>query len=302
MIAKEPKGVETPDAAISPGPASPRVFARERRQAIGRFVEEQGRAWVADLAAGFDVSEVTIRKDLLRLEQEHRVIRTHGGAIAAGHDRAEQAFEVRQRLQREEKAAIGAAAAHLVRDGESIALDASTTALQVARHLRDHGEWHSLTVVTNGLRIAAELAGLPGVTVLMPGGRMRPEAMSLVGSWGESLLRRANIQKAFVGALGFTLEEGLTDATEEEAELKRAMVAAARQVIAVVDHTKWGLVAFATFCRAERIGLLVTDAAAPPEMVEQMRQLGGQVLQVGPEPGTGRPAPSTGEAGVRPAR
>ena len=229
------------------------IFARERQLQIARIVEEMGRARVSELSLRLHVSAVTIRKDLLVLEQEHRLIRTHGGAIATPEMRPELAFEVRERLQRDEKSRIGAVAAALVNDGETIAVDASTTALYMVRHLKARRSWTQLTVVTNGIRIASELAGQRGVTVLVPGGRVRWEALSVVGPWGDGMFRRINVQKAIVGAAGFTVDAGLSDATEEEAQIKRSMVAAAREVIAIVDHTKWGRVALATFCRTERV-------------------------------------------------
>ena len=142
-------------------------------------------------------------------------------------------------------------------------MDASTTALSVARHLKARGGWSQLTVITNGLRLASELAGHPGITVLMLGGRVRWEALSVVGQLGDGLFSRINVQKAFLGAAGFTLESGLADATEEEAQIKRSMVAAAREVIAIVDHTKWERAAFATFCPTDQIDIVLTDDAAP---------------------------------------
>jgi len=257
------------------------MFGSERRRQIADLVESQERASVAELASRFQVSEVTIRKDLGRLEADRVVQRVHGGVILAateigrrGPDHSEPAFQLRERLQQAEKAAIGAAAAELIEDGDSIVIDASTTALHVARHLRDKRE---LTVITNGVRVATELSGLRGVTVLMPGGRLRWEAFSLVGTWGESMLARVNIQKALVGAVGLTLEHGLTDVTEEEAEVKRAMVGAARQVVAVIDHTKWGRVALSTFCPIERVDLVITDARAPDAMVAEVRARGIEV-------------------------
>ena len=123
----------TVPASASPGD----VFARERQEHIVRIVEEHGRVRVGDLATRFQVSAVTIRKDLLGLEANHRLIRTHGGAIAIDRSRPELAFDIRERLQSDEKLAIGVAAAALVHDGESIVMDASTTALSVARQLTD---------------------------------------------------------------------------------------------------------------------------------------------------------------------
>ncbi len=261
--------------------ASRDVFAQERQDRIAGFVDEHGRARVADLAARFGVSAVTIRKDLLALEATHRLVRAHGGAIGIDRSRPELAFDVRERLQADEKARIGAAAAALVEDGESIVMDASTTALSVARQLKTHGPWSQLTIITNGLRIAFELAGHPGITVLMLGGRVRWEAMSVVGQLGDGLFDRINVQKAFLGAAGFTVESGLADATEEEAQIKRSMVAAAREVIAIVDHTKWQRTAFATFCPTDAIGLILADDRAPTGMLEELRRRGADVRLVG---------------------
>ncbi len=257
------------------------VFARERQDEIARLITEHGRARVGDLSVRFGVSAVTIRKDLLILEGRGRILRTHGGAIAPRGTGPELAFEIRERLQREEKSRMGAAAATLVNDGESIVLDASTSALYVARHLKDRAVWHGLTVVTNSIRIASELASPQGITVLLLGGRVRWEALSVVGPLGDAVFRRVNVQKAFLGAAGFTIEEGLSDAMEEEAQIKRSMVSAAREVYALVDHTKWGRIASATFCRTDRLAGVFTGDAAPPEMIAALRAMGAAVFELG---------------------
>ena len=262
------------------GDAPEGVFARERQQDIARLIEKNGRARVTDLALRFSVSAVTIRKDLLVLEADRKVVRTHGGAIVPQAHRPEPAFDIRERLQRDEKSRIGAAAAALVSDGQSIVLDASTSASYVARHLKLRDSWHFLTVVTNSIRIALDLAGHPGITVLMLGGRVRGEALSVVGPLGDGVFRRVNVQTAFLGAAGFTVENGLTDAMEEEAQIKRSMVSAAREVIAVVDHTKWGRTASATFCRTDGLTGVITDDEAPAEMVERLEAMGITVTRV----------------------
>jgi len=259
------------------GPTS--VFAEERQDSIARIVEEHGRAHVADLAARFAVSRVTIRKDLAALEGQRRLVRTHGGAVAVGRG-AERAFDVRERIQRAEKDAIGREAAAMVVDGESIALDASTTALALARHLKARGSWLHLTVITNGLRIASELAGHPGITVAMPAGFVRWEALSLVGPLGAGLFEKVNVQKAFMGAAGFAIDAGLSDATEEEAQIKRLMVDGATEVVGLVDHTKWGRTAFATFCRTAGLTAVVSDVDAPAAMTAELRSAGVDVRLV----------------------
>ena len=256
------------------------AFAGERQREIARIVDEQGRARVTELAERFGVSAVTIRKDLEALAEADRVIRTHGGAIAARMRRGDIAFDVRDRLQREEKAAIGALAAAHVSNGESIILDASTTGLYLARELLKREAWHGLTVVTNSIHVATALAGRPDITVLLMGGRVR-SSLSVVGQLGDAVLARVNVQKAFLGSAGFSLEEGLTEAREEEAQIKRAMVAAAREVYAIIDHSKWGRVASATFCEVGALTQVLTDAAAPAAMVDALRGMGIEVTQHG---------------------
>lgn len=270
------------------------VFARERQERIARIVEEHGRARVIDLAEQFRVSTVTIRKDLVALEGQGRLVRAHGGAIAVTGNRAESAFDVREREHREAKDAIGRLAAGMIIDGECIAFDASTTALAVARHLKARGGWARLTVITNGLRIASELAGYPGITVAVPGGFVRWEALSVVGQLGDGVFQKVNVQKAFLGSAGFTLESGLSDATEEEAQIKRFMATSAREVIAIVDSSKWGRAAFATFCRTEDLTAVISDELAPDAMAGALRARGVAVHLVAPV----KEARSTGEASL----
>ena len=257
------------------------AFADERQAEIARIVESEGRARVAELAERFGVSTVTIRKDLDVLAEANLVIRTHGGAIAPRVGRADLSFEARDRLMRAEKDAIGVLAASCVNNGESIALDASTTALHMARVLLGRERWHGLTVITNGIRAATELAGVDGITVLLMGGRVRSGSLSLVGDLGGAVLRRVNVQKAFVSATGFTLEEGLTEAREEEAQIKRAMVSASREVYGLIDHSKWGRASSATFMPTNGLHRVLTDASAPEKMVQGLLERDIEVMQDG---------------------
>jgi DeoR/GlpR family transcriptional regulator of sugar metabolism len=124
----------------------------------------------------------------------------------------------------------------------------------------------------------------------MLGGRVRWEALSVVGQLGDGLFSRINVQKAFLGAAGFTPESGLADATDEEAQIKRSMVAAAREVIAIVDHTKWERAAFATFCPTDQISIVLTDEGAPDAMVQAVTSRGVEVRRLAPDPRAGRDA------------
>jgi DeoR/GlpR family transcriptional regulator of sugar metabolism len=184
------------------------------------------------------------------------------------------AFAQRKELHSAEKERIGRAAAALVGDGESIALDASTTAWQVARHLKGRRE---LTVITNGLFVAMEFVDSPGVTVVMPGGTLRAASASLVGDQGSGILERYHVQKGFFGAGGFTLEEGLTDTSQYEVELKQRMVERSKRVIAIVDSSKWGQVTSASLAAIHQLDRVITDDQAPAAMVGALRQRGVEV-------------------------
>lgn len=254
-----------------------RVFVEERRHQILLQLQEQKHVTVEDLMRRCGVSGATIRNDLAWLEQHGMLRRTHGGAMPSLAPRAEMDFFSREHMHAAEKRRIGIAAAQLIQDGDIIALDASTTALEIARQLHSHRE---LTVITNGLRAASELADQPGMTVYIPGGSIRPGTLSIIGGWGDALLKRIHIQKAFVGANGLTLAEGLTEINSEEARLKQTLVTEAQTVIAVIDYSKWGAVSLSTFCPIERIHTIVTDERAPTNMIDQVRGRGIQVKTV----------------------
>jgi len=254
-----------------------KIFPEERRNRIAALISSRGLISVAELSAEFGVSQATIRSDLDELETRGVLVRAHGGAVAATPNISELSFATREQMQVQEKNRIGQAAAGMIRDGDAIALDASTTSLAIAKQIKDRSE---LTVITNGIRIALELFDAPGVTVVMPGGFLRREAISLVGELGQEVLARFNVQKGFFGARGITLEEGLTDINNDEVQLKAAMVRAAKEVIAIVDHTKWERVAFASFASIDQVDKVITDDKALPDLVAALRQRGIEMFLV----------------------
>jgi len=236
-----------------------------------------GRVAVAELSDAFGVSEVTIRADLQALAGRNLLVRIHGGAIPAGTGLLALSLAERQRQQVAEKSRIGAAAAAMIADGDAVVLDSSTTALAIAQHLKHH---RYLTVITNGLVVAQELLAAPGVNVVLPGGALRRDTASVVGTEGLEILGRFNLQKGFFGAHGISVEEGLTDVSADEAEIKRPLVVMCRQVIAVLDATKWGRVGLASFASLSQVNTIVTDAHAPHDLAEQVRAAGVQVVMV----------------------
>jgi DeoR/GlpR family transcriptional regulator of sugar metabolism len=256
------------------------LFLEERRQAILDLIEKTGRVSVTDLRQHFGVSEVTIRTDLQALADEGLVVRTHGGAVPAAKGNQglqELSLAVRRQKQVAQKSYIGEKAATMIHDGEAIILDTSSTALAIAARLKNHRE---LTIVTNSLIVAVEMLDAPGVSVVMPGGTVRRDSASLVGVNGLELVSQFNIQKGFFGAHGLTKAEGLTDVSAAEAEMKRPLVALARQVIAVLDATKWGQVGLMSFAQVEDLDCIITDAQAPVDMVAQLREKGIEVILV----------------------
>lgn len=255
-------------------PHAPILSTYERRQHMIYALEELQRASVTELSKRFSVSEVTVRKDLAWMEERKLIIRTHGGALLVHSTLTEQGFEAREYLQYEEKDRIGRLAASLVQDGDSIALDSSTTALAMARYLKEQRE---LTVLTNGLRTGLELVNTPGVAVMVPSGMLRRESLSLVGAWSKAVLQQINIKTAFVSARGLTLKEGLTEVNNEEVAYKKIMVEAAREVVVLIDHSKWGHMAFATFCALECVTRIITDDKAPEKMLKEVRKRGVEV-------------------------
>jgi DeoR/GlpR family transcriptional regulator of sugar metabolism len=246
-----------------------------RMRSVLELLETRDAVTVAELAQAFDVSEVTVRSDLTTLARRGLLARVRGGARALQRGQSEVAFDIRLRVEEDAKRAIARAAASMVADGEAVALDSSTTAFYVALELR---EKHELVVVTNGLRIATALADAPGVSVIVPGGVVRMAAMSVVGDFASSVLRSTRISRGFFGARGISADRGLMDLNPDEVKIKREMVDACEHVVGVFDHTKWRRSALFTFVPAQRIDAIVTDAAAPTDLVQEWRDRNVQVV------------------------
>ncbi len=253
------------------------MFPEERRQAILELVQQHGRVEVADLCSRFDVTGATIRADLQMLADQGLVVRTHGGALPFGAGLYELSLIRRRQLQTTQKARIAQEAATLINDGEAVFIDSSSTALAIVEHIRHRRD---LTVVTNSLVVAQELLGLPNVTVVMPGGTLHHDTVSLIDVSGLALLERYHVAKGFFGAHGLTIEDGLTDVSEAEAQVKRSLAGMCRQAVIVVDATKWGRAGVASFARVQDVHRVITDRAAPFDMVQRVRGLGVQVALV----------------------
>ncbi|HET9493004.1 MAG TPA: DeoR/GlpR family DNA-binding transcription regulator [Chloroflexia bacterium] len=242
----------------------------QRRERILAFLNAQERTSVYELSRALDVSEVTVRKDLDQLELQGLLTRVRGGAVVSGRGRLERYFAAREQEHIEEKRRIAQAAAALVRSGQQVFLDASTTALQIARLIKERED---LVVVTNGLYTALELNFSAGITTIVVGGTMRPRSSSLVGSFNFESLRRLRFDLGFFGARGVTPRDGLMESDIEEAQLKQQIVSASDTVVGVVDSSKFGMTAFSAFALPREVHRIITDDAAPPDMVAELRAL-----------------------------
>ncbi len=248
-----------------------------RRERLLDEVLRTGSAMVSSLSDSLRVSEATIRRDLEALEREGLLRRTHGGAVPVEACVAEPSVQERASLHIAEKRRIGAAAADLIEGGDTIAMTGGTTTMQVARCIRQQA---NLTVVTNAINVVMELAKRSNITVVTTGGRLRPRTLELVGPLTEQTLQDIFVDKAFIGVNGLTVAEGLTTHDETEAVISRIMIRAARRVIVVADHSKLNHVAFARMGGIGQVHTLITDSAADPEILAELRRIGTDVRVV----------------------
>ena len=229
----------------------------ERRQSMLELLRTQPGLRVPEIARLLEISEGTVRNDLNALEGQGYLTRVHGGAVL--NDATQQvnaAFGVRHQEHTNEKNCIGAGAAKLVKDEDSILLDASSTAYYLALHLRERSH---LRVVTNGIEVARLLAQNPTNTVILIGGVVRADGSSVTGLLSEQIISELHIQKAFVSCSGFSVDRGMTEVHLEEAQLKRKALESARQIFALVDSSKLGHEDLTIFVRPMQITHLFTD-------------------------------------------
>lgn len=253
------------------------MLSEERRQAILHLLDTMGNVTVAELGARFEVSEMTIRRDLDELERQGLLRRVHGGAVRGRGRSYEPAFLIRYGLRQAEKERIAAAAADLIQNGDSIALDVGTTTLEVAKRLKGKRD---LTVITPSLRIANQLAEMQDLRLILPGGLLRPGELSLVGALAEETFRQFYVDKLFMGIGGIDLEAGLTEFNLEDALVKKAMLRAAKEIIVVADASKFGVVTFSVVAPLQVVNRIVTDSAISPAMVDRLRERNIEVIVV----------------------
>jgi DeoR family transcriptional regulator of aga operon len=247
-----------------------------RRQEIIRMLSSEGSTQVRALSDQFRVSTQTIRKDLAFLEGRGVLVRCYGGAVSAGviGPADEDPVDAKRGLHTLDKERIGRLAASMVQPGDAIILDSGTTTLQIARFLPERAP---VIVLTNDAGILNQLMRREEVEIMLLGGRLRRKNMAFYGGQTESALDSLQVDRLFLGVDGIDLQRGITTHFEGEAALNRKMALVARQIIAVTDSSKFGRTCLHRIMGIEDVDVLVTDAGAPEESLEQARKLGCEV-------------------------
>ena len=248
------------------------VLNEERRRAILELVNRDGRVLVPDLARRFETSQVTIRKDLEALHNLRQLHRTHGGALPA-RSVDDPSLREKEQLHKKEKLLIAEAAARMVSNGQVVILDSGTTTTAIARALRSFAD---LTVVTNAVNIAAELAGT-SIEVILTGGTLRKNSFSLVGPMAEDTLRHLSADLLFLAVDGFDVEYGLTTPNLLEARVNRVMVEVAKRTVTVCDSTKFGRRSLSLIVPTTSMHEVITDRAINKSDLRALKKAGIEV-------------------------
>jgi DeoR family transcriptional regulator of aga operon/DeoR family fructose operon transcriptional repressor len=240
-----------------------------RRSEIIQLLEQRGSVLVDELAQQFEVSQVTIRKDLGELEARGLLHRTHGGATYAHKSLFNPSFGEKINLQQAEKQAIAQAALEHIEEGDTLVLGAGSTVLTLARLMKNR--FRSLYIITNSVPIAIELVDTRW-DILLTGGQVRQHSMALIGPAAVRTLEVYHADKAFIGATGVSLEKGYTTPNPYMSDIIKAMIQAVDRVYALVDSSKLGHTTLASFAMLKEVHHLITDSGAPKEFLQAFEQ------------------------------
>ncbi|WP_270166842.1 DeoR/GlpR family DNA-binding transcription regulator [Paenibacillus sp. SYP-B4298] len=251
------------------------LFEEERKRKIAEYVQTRSRASVPELAAHFQVSESTVRRDLRDLEGEKLLRRTHGGAVALElQDSREPSFVEKEDRLAEQKELVAEAALSFIQEGDTIFLDSGTTTYRLAKRLKRLGK---LTVVTNSTMVMQELHSSPMIELVMTGGSLRHETLAMVGPIADRAIASVRVEKLFLAINGIDPESGLTTPNLTEAQTKRMMMESAKQVYLLTDHSKYGKVAFAKVADLSEVHHIIVDDGISARAVQEMESEGIQV-------------------------
>ena len=252
------------------------MLTLERQNMILDILKRDKAVTIAKLSDFLSTSATNIRRDLEKMEKQHIVKRTYGGAVLIEEGfNVEIPLAVREVKYREVKNRIARAAARLVGDDDTIFIDASTTTKEMTGFFRDKS---NLTVITNGIRAITDLAEAENITVYSLPGKLRKQALSLVGPQAESHISDYWASKLFFSCTGLCIGHGAMDYSDEEAEIRKKMMDTCQKIILLCDHTKFDLPAFYRICPFSRIDVLITDRPLTEEWETLLTQNGIEII------------------------
>lgn len=244
------------------------MFAIERQQAILNMLKSKKSVAVSELSKLFFIGEASIRRDLEKLEKKGLLKRTYGGAVLLEGLDSEIPFAVREAEQKNAKQIIGHAAANLVKDGDIVIMDSSSTVLKMAPYLKGKS---NLTVITNGARTAVELGEMLHIKVYCTGGVLRENSLSYIGEFARSCIERFNADILFFSCRAVSIEKGLSDISMDEAELRRLMMANCKKIVLLCDSSKFDKVSFCKICGFEKIDCIITEKKPSDQWIEFLK-------------------------------
>ncbi|WDQ30281.1 DeoR/GlpR family DNA-binding transcription regulator [Paenibacillus marchantiae] len=253
------------------------MLAAERYDRIVEMVNVKGSMRVSELSELCRVTEETIRRDLDRLEQAGRLRRSHGGAVSVKEEQPEIPYRVRETTHAEEKKRIAQSALSMIRPGDRVLLDASTTAGYMAANMPDM----PLTVLTNSIQVATELSSRDKIEVISTGGQLAQRSLSFVGPLAERSLETYHVDKLFLSCKGVHLEGGgISESNELQARLKQKMVGISDQVILLADTSKFGVRAFARVTGLNAVHAVITDQSLDDDLIERLNSYDISITRV----------------------
>jgi DeoR/GlpR family transcriptional regulator of sugar metabolism len=246
------------------------MFQLERRKLIIQYLEEHGRASVEELSQKFNVTPMTIRRDLQYFEDNNIAVRTFGGAVLKTNLDTEISYKDKSISHKEEKKRIAEYAATLIKDGQVILLDSGTTNMEIAKKLKDK---KGLTIVTPDVLLAGYLIQSTNFKIFCTGGYIQNDIGACIGSKASDFLRDINVDIGFMGASSVDIERGVTTPTIEKAEVKKQIMKSSEKVMLVTDSSKFGRTSFAKICSIDEFELIITDRNLDKKILEELRNL-----------------------------
>ena len=245
------------------------MLAVERRKIILEKVHEEKKVIVSELSKEFEVSEETIRRDLEKLADEGHVIKSYGGAVINEIGSIDLPFNVRWKANAVGKQKIANLVSQEIMDGDHIFLDASTTAVFIAKNIKQK---KSLTIITNSIEILLELSDVTGWNIIDTGGILKGDSMSLVGKKATDNIEKYNADKVFLSCKGLDKKKGITEGNDEMASIKQSMIDSASKVYLTVDSSKFDKIGFSSICPLSEIDVVITDKKPDTKWLELFRK------------------------------